>query len=230
MPIINYYISIISIITYIFNIVSALLFASIIIDRLYISKKFSKENNFDFYNDLFSWEIFFIAIGFINIMEIILLFMMIDEFLSYILFKIIILIMFSAFFMKVFHVQKIMRVITYERHYYMGFILFPIILIFLIFNIPILSLILIFIFASLFPFLLFFSFLRNKEITKKNSIKICIGAIFLAFGCAITAEYTESFIVFNEFLNYLYSIISITIPIVFILGSFLIYDSIRKYL
>jgi hypothetical protein len=118
MPNINFSISIISIIIYLFNIVSVFIFASIIINRLYISKKFSKSKNFNLYNDLFSWEAFFISIGIVNVIEIILSFLAFSNILTYYLFKIIILIMFTAFFMKIIHVEKIMRIITYERHYY----------------------------------------------------------------------------------------------------------------
>ncbi|MFX1479349.1 MAG: hypothetical protein ACFFCI_14540, partial [Promethearchaeota archaeon] len=178
------------------------------------------------------WETFFISIGIVNVIEIVLLFIRFNNTVSvsYYLFKIIILIMFSAFFMKIVHVEKIMRIFTYERHYYAGIILLPIIVILLIFNIPILFLIIIFIIASLIPFLVFFSFLKNKETLIKNSIKICIGAIFFTFGCILTAEYINILITFNESLSILYNIIIISTPIFFLLGSFLIYWSIREYL
>ena len=155
-------------IIYLINVISVSIFAFIIIKRLYISKKYNKRDNFDLYNDLFSWETFFISIAIVNILSIILLFLTVNSFLSYFMFKIIILIMFSAFFMKIVHVEKIMKKITYERHYYSGIVLFPIILILLIFNIQPIVLILIFIIGSLIPFLIFYSFLRNREISMKN--------------------------------------------------------------
>jgi len=230
MPIIASFISIISIIIYLFNIVCVFIFAVIIIERLYISKKFSKSQNFDLYNDLFSWIIFFISIGIVNAIEIFFPFIMFNDMLSYFLFKITILIMFSAFFMKIVHVEKIMRRITYERHYYAGIVLFPIILILVILEIPSLPLILIFLVTSMIPFLFFFSFLRNKEISIKNSIKICIGAVFLAFGCILTAEYASDFTILNESLKNLYNLISLIAPIFFLAGLFLIFDAIRRYL
>ena len=66
MSVINLSISIISTIIYLCNIVSVFLFAAIIVNKLYVSKKFSKSENFDLYNDLFSWETFFISIGIEN--------------------------------------------------------------------------------------------------------------------------------------------------------------------
>lgn len=230
MSFINLSISIVSAIIYICNIASVFLFAAIIVNKLYVSKKYSKSENFDLYNDLFSWETFFISIGIVNVIEIVLLFIRFNNSVFYYLFKIIILIMFSAFYMKIVHVEKIMRIITYERHYYAGIILFPIIVILLIFNIPILFLTIIFIIGSLIPFLIFFSFLKNKETLIKNSIKICIGAIFFTFGCILAAEYVNILITFDQSPSILYNIISISTPIFFLLGSFLIYWSIREYL
>ncbi|MFX1279366.1 MAG: hypothetical protein ACFFA3_08110 [Promethearchaeota archaeon] len=223
-------ISIIGLVIYLFNSVSVFAYASIIIDRLYIAKKFSKSKNFDLYNDLFSWETFFISIGIVNIIEIFLLLIEFDNILSYLLFKVIILIMFSAFFMKIIHVEKVMRIITYERHYYAGIILFPILFILLIFDISVILLILIFVVTALIPFLVFFSYLRNSEMTIKNSVKICIGAIFLTFGYILTAEYLFDLITLNDSFSILYDIIKIITSVFFLVGSFLIYWSIRMYL
>ena len=55
------------IIIYLVNIALSLVFAVIIIDKLYISKKFFKDKNFHFYNELFSWEMFYFIIGIENI-------------------------------------------------------------------------------------------------------------------------------------------------------------------
>lgn len=212
------------------NIISVSLFAFIIIKRLYISKKYNKRDNFDLYNDLFSWETFFFSFAIVSILSIILIFMPVNTYLSYLMFKIIILIMFSAFFMKIVHVEKIMKKITYERHYYSGIVMFPIILLLLIFNIQPIVLILIFIIGSLFPFLIFYSFLRNREISAKNSIKICMGVVLIALGGIFNVEIVNKFIISDESINFLYNIINITTPIFFILGSLLIYNSYGAYL
>lgn len=230
MEIINLSISIISTILYLINIISVFIFAFIIINRLYISKKYNKRDNFDLYNDLFSWETFFFSIAIVNILNIILLFLPVNNIISYLIFKIVIIIMFSGLFMKIFHVEKIMKIITYERHYYLGIVLFPIILILLIFNIQPIVLILIFIIGSLIPFLIFYSFLRNREISVKNSIKICMGVVLIALGGIFSVEYVNKFIISDESINILYNIINITTPILFILGSLLIYNSYRIYL
>lgn len=218
-----------SFIIYLLNIFNVFIFAFFIIDRLYISKKYNKAENFDLYNDLFSWETFFISIGIVNVLCIALLILPMNTILSYFIFKLIVLVMFSAFFMKIVHTEKIMKIITYERHYYSGIVLIPIIVLLLIFNIPLVSLILIFIVGSLIPFLIFFSFLRNREISVKSSTTICIGAIFLSLGSVLGAGYVNNFI-FNEFIHVLSNIVKIIAPIFFVVGSLLIFYSIRKYL
>jgi len=53
----------IGVLIYLVNAILSIILAMIIINKLYISKKFSKENHFHFYNDLFSWETFYIFIG-----------------------------------------------------------------------------------------------------------------------------------------------------------------------
>lgn len=217
METIDWSISIIGAIIYLLNVISVFIFAFIIVDRLYISKKYNKNDNFDLYNDLFSWETFFISTGIINVLSIVVLFLPMNTTVSYFLFKLIILVLFTAFFMKIVHTQKIMKIITYERHYYSGIVLIPIIVLLLIFNIPLLSLIMIFIVGSLIPFLIFFSFLRNREISVKSSMTICIGAIFLSSGCILSAGYVTNFIM-------------LIAPISFIVGSLLIYHSIRIYI
>ena len=229
METIDWSISITGAVIYLLNIISVFIFAFIIIHRLYISKKYNKSDNFDLYNDLFSWETFFISTGIVNILSILLLFLLMNTIVSYFLFKLIILVMFSAFFMKIVHTEKIMKMITYEKHYYSGIVLIPIIVLLLIFNIPLVSLILIFIVGSLIPFLIFFSFLRNREISVKSSTTICIGAIFLSLGSVLGAAYVNNFI-FNEFIHVLSNIVKIIAPIFFVVGSLLIFYSIRKYL
>lgn len=230
MLIIFFSISVVSFIIFLLNTASVFIFASIIIERLYISKRFNKKEHFDLYNDLFSWIGFFISIGIINVIEIILSLIVLNYVFAYFLFKIIILIMLSAFFVKIFHVEKVMRVITYEKHYYMGIIQFPIILIILIVNIPIVVLILIFVCGSLIPFLVFFSILRNSETSIKNSLKTCLGATFFGVGCILTSVYVLNFMQLTEFFNILFNILYIGTPILFSIGSFLIYDSIRRNL
>ena len=227
---IDWSISITGAVIYLLNIFSVFIFAFIIIHRLYISKKYNKSDNFDLYNDLFSWETFFISTGIVNVLSILSLFLLMNTIVSYILFKLIILVMFSAFFMKIVHTEKIMKIITYERHYYSGIVLIPIIVLILIFNIPLLSLILIFIVGALIPFLIFFSFLRNREISVKSAITICIGALFLSSGCILSAGYVTNFIMSNDFIQILSNLVKIIAPISFIVGSLLIYYSIRTYL
>ncbi|MFX1326435.1 MAG: hypothetical protein ACFE8N_15905, partial [Promethearchaeota archaeon] len=66
--------------------------------------------------------------------------------------------------------------------------------------------------------------------SKNNSIKICIGAIFLAFGCILTALYLINLVILDESMSILNDMIYVNTSICFIIGSFLIYDSIRIYL
>ena len=119
----------ISIIIYLINIVLSLSIAIIIINKLYISKKFSKEKDFHHYNDLFSWEMFFIFIGIENVVKILSIIITVNTEISNLLLKIRILIIFIPFWFKIIHLEKIMDKITYEKHHLAGIIPFAIVLI-----------------------------------------------------------------------------------------------------
>ena len=110
----------ISSVLYLINIVISLSISLTVIHRLYIIKKFSKENDFHLYNDLFSWEMFFILIGIANILTIIMITTQFPEVLSIIFFKILICILISSFWGKIIHLEKVMNKITYEKHVKVG--------------------------------------------------------------------------------------------------------------
>jgi len=136
------------------NVVLSVLTALIIINNLYISKKFSKEKDFHFYNDLFSWEIFFFIIAIENLMKILSVFLPIDNVTYDFLLRIRILLLFFPFWNKIIHLEKVMNQITYERHYLAGIIPFIIILLLSFTGLP--NIILIYILTST-SFLTYFS-------------------------------------------------------------------------
>ncbi|MHA1478690.1 MAG: hypothetical protein ACTSPU_10865, partial [Promethearchaeota archaeon] len=107
----------IGVILFLVNVVLSISIALIIINKLYISKKFSKEKDFHFYNDLFSWEIFFFIIAIENLMKIFSVSLPIDLIIYDFLLRARILLLFFPFWNKIIHLEKVMNKITYERHY-----------------------------------------------------------------------------------------------------------------
>jgi len=94
------------------NVILSVSIALLIINKLYISKKISKEKDFHFYNDLFSWEIFFFIIAIENLMKIFSVFLPVDIVTYDFLLRIRILLLFFPFWNKIIHLEKIMNKIT----------------------------------------------------------------------------------------------------------------------
>ncbi|MHA1985150.1 MAG: hypothetical protein ACW98D_00790 [Promethearchaeota archaeon] len=208
----------ISAILYLVSATLSIVFALLIINKLYISKKFTKKRDFHFYNDLFSWEMFYFFIGTENLIQILSLIMAINNETLDFLLRIRILILYFPFWNKIIHLEKVMDKITYERHYFAGII--PLIMaLFLGFtNLPNFILIFVFFGTSLIPFLFFFIFLKNSNATKKKTVKIILGAIFIGLVGIIRPDTTDL----------LANITNITAPVSLIIGVLLIFDSFRK--
>jgi len=209
----------IGVLVYLVNVVLSILIALMIINKLYISKKFSKKNDFHFYNDLFSWEIFFFFIAADNLLKILSVFLQVDDLNSDILLKIRILIVFIPFWSKIIHLEKVMDKITYERHYIGGIIPIIMIILLIITGLPNGILVWIFFISTFIPYLLFIIFLRNSGTPIKKSLKLISGIIFIGLACTLRPEMLDIFIV-----------MSIAAPIALIIGTLLILDSIRKEL
>ena len=215
---------------YLVNIFLSLILAITIIDKLYISKKFSKEKDFHFYNDLFSWEMFYIFIGIENILKILSLFISSNNEISNLLLRIRVLILFFPFWNKIIHLEKVMDKITYKRHYYAGVI--PIIIILLVGFTNLTNIILIYIFfaTTLGPFLFFFTFFKNTGTPRKKTLIIISGALFIGLGYLFRPEILDGYVGISETLDLLIVLTNITAPISFIIGTLLIFDSFRKEL
>ena len=205
--------------TILYAVIAALsiMFALLIINKLYISKKFTKERDFHFYNDLFSWEMFYFFIGIENILKILSAFISVNYEISHLLLRIRILFLFFPFWSKIIHLEKVMNKITYERHYFAGIIPLVMVLLLGFTNLPNFVLTMIFFGSSLIPFILLVIFLRNSEVTKKITFKVIFGAIFIGLGCIIRPETTDLLI----------NITTITAPVSLIIGVLLIFDSFR---
>ena len=206
--------------TILYAVIAALsiMFALLIINKLYISKKFTKERDFHFYNDLFSWEMFYFFIGIENILKILSAFISVNYEISHLLLRIRILFLFFPFWNKIIHLEKVMNKITYERHYFAGIIPLVMVLLLGFTNLPNFVLIIIFFGTSLIPYVFLVTFLKNSDATKKKTIKIIFGAIFIGLGCTLRPETTDL----------LKSITYITAPVSLIIGVLLIFDSFRK--
>ncbi len=217
--------SLIGTIIYLVNIILSFSISIIIIDKLYISKKFSKEKNFHFYNDLFSWEMFFIFIGIENILKFLSLFISTNNGILNLFIRIRILILFFPFWNKIIHLEKVMNKITYERHYFAGIIPFFIVLVLGFTSLTNLSLIVIFICSTFLPFLVFFIFLKNTGTSRNLVIKIISGAISIVIGFLLRPEIINELVGYpNTLLDYM----NIVAPILTIMGILLIFDSFRK--
>ena len=204
------------------NVVISISIALIIIYKLYISKKISKENEFHLYNDLFSWEMFFIIIAIENLMKVFSDSLPINYGIYALLLKIRILLLFFPFWNKIIHLEKIMNKITYEKHYFAGIIPFVFVLIYLFtlgfINIPNLILVWIFLISSLIPYLLLLIFFKNTGTTREKTVKIVLGVVSIGLGSVFRTEIL------------MLSIFDIISPILLILGSILVLDSFRKQL
>jgi len=198
------------------NAVLSISIALIIIYKLYISKKFSKEKDFHFYNDLFSWEIFFFIIAIENLMKIFSASLPVDIVAYEFLLRIRILLLFFPFWNKIIHLEKIMNKITYERHYFAGTIPLIIILILIFTGLPNIILLCILTSTSFIPYLLFFTFLKNTATSKLKSLKVISGVILIGLGSILKPEI------------FLINLMNFTSPIILIIGTMLIFDSFRK--
>ena len=198
------------------NVVLSILIALIIINKLYISKKFSKEKDFHFYNDLFSWEIFFFIIAIENFMKILSVSLPID-FVTYdLLLRIRILLLFFPFWNKIIHLEKVMNKITYERHYLAGIIPLILILLLSFTGLPNIILIYILISTSIIPYLVFLILLKNTGTPRQKSLKVISGVAFIGLGSILRPDI------------FLINLMNITSPLILIVGALLIFDSFRK--
>lgn len=196
----------------------SLILAITIIEKLYISKKFSKEKDFHFYNDLFSWEIFFFFMTAENLLKIISVFLPLNIISNDILLRIRISILFFPFWNKIIHLEKVMDKITYEKHYLAGLIPFIIVIILSISGLPNLLLLYIFFSSSFIPYVLFLILLRNTGTPKSKSLEIILGITFVGMGIILQPEI------------FLVNLMNIIAPLKLIIGTLLIFDSFRKEL
>jgi hypothetical protein len=198
------------------NVILSVSIALLIINKLYISKKFSKEKDFHFYNDLFSWEIFFFIIAIENIMKILSVSIPLD-FMTYdLLLRIRILLLFFPFWNKIIHLEKVMNKITYKRHYLAGIIPFIMVLLLSFTSLPNIILICILTSTSFIPYLVLLILLKNTGISKQKSLKILVGVILIGLGSIFKSEI------------FLIELLNITSPIILIIGTIFNFDSFRK--
>jgi len=198
------------------NVVLSIVVAFLIINKLYISKKYSKEKDFHLYNDLFSWEIFFFIIAIENFIKILSVFLPIDFITYNLLLRIRILLLFFPLWNKIIHLEKVMNKITYERHYLAGIIPFIIILLLSFTGLPNIILIYLLISSSFIPYILFLIFFKNTDTPKNKSFKVISGVILIGLGSIFKSEI------------FLINLMNITSPILLIIGTMLIFDSFRK--
>ncbi|MFX0024382.1 MAG: hypothetical protein ACFE9S_18835 [Candidatus Hermodarchaeota archaeon] len=123
-----------------------------------------------------------------------------------------------------------MNKITYERHYYAGIIPLIITLVLAFTNIPNIILILIFFSTTFSLFLVFLVFCKNTGTTKRNTLKVIFGTVILGVGYLLKPETLDGYIGISEILEILINLSDIVVPILFIIGLLLIFESYRKEL
>ena len=212
---------------YLINLVFSIVISLKIINKLYISKKFTKEKNFHLYNDLFSWEMLFFFIGAENIIKILSIFLSANTGILNLLLRFRILILFFPFWNNIIHLEKVMNKITYERHYFAGLIPIIIILLLGFIGLPYFILILVFLVFSLIPFILLVIFLKNSNSTRKKISEIILGSIFIGLGCIFRPEILINSPDLTGTMNLFVDFTNIIAPISLILGTILIFDSFR---
>ncbi len=204
----------------IINVIISLFVAINIINNLYISKNYTKHDDFHLYNDLFSWESFFIIIAIANILEIISLLFITDEGILNILLKARMLILYISFLMKIVHIEQIMNIITYERHQIVVMIPMVILIILAALNIGAYTLFFILIFTTFIPYIILISVLKSSIRDNKEKINLVIGSIFIASGITGSYEIFKEFMIISE----------IVFPTAYFVGTIIIFVNIKKYL
>lgn len=173
---------------------------------------------------------FFIFIGIENIIKLFSLFISSNIEISNLFLRIRVLIFFFPFWTKIFHLEKVMDKITYERHYFAGIIPLIMVLVLGFTNLPNIILILIFFGTTFCPFLLFFIFFKNTGTKRIKTLKIILGAIFIGLGYAFQPEIMDEYVGISKILDVFITLTNITAPLSFIIGLLLIFESFRKEL
>jgi hypothetical protein len=218
---------IIVLIEYIITIILSLIFAIIIIDKLYIAKRISKVAHFHRYNDLFSWEIFFFNIAIICILRLIALFITLSPLVSFWIGRITILLYFFPVWNKVIHLEKVMNKITYEKHYFAGIIPLALVLILGFAPISNFVLIVIFLLSTILPYFVLFIYSKHLTVKKKKMIIMLLGVTFIIIGFVLIPQTFEFFGVVGALIASLINISSVSSLII---GDLLIFSSFRREL
>jgi hypothetical protein len=219
--------TIIVLIEYLVTIMLSLVFALIIIDKLYISKRISKVEHFHHYNDLFSWEMFFFNIVIISILRLIPLYITLIPFFLFLITRITILLYFFPVWNKIIHLEKVMNKITYEKHYFAGMIPLALILILAFTPISNFVLTIIFLLSTCLPYFVLFIYSKHETVKKKKMIITLLGVFFIIIGFVLIPETVELFGVVSALLVNSINIASVSS---FLIGNLLIFSSFRKEL
>ena len=225
--VIKMYLTIIVLIEYLATIILSIIFALIIINKLYISKRISKIEDFHHYNDLFSWEMFFFNIVIICILRLIVLFITLIPLISFLISRITIILYFFPVWNKIIHLEKVMNKITYEKHYFAGLIPLALVLILVFTPISNFVLIIIFLFTTCLPYFVLFIYSKYETVKRKKMIIILLGVIFIIIGLISIPETVE---LFGGASNLVTISINVTSVSSFIVGNLLIFSSFRKEL
>ena len=215
---------IITVVLYLVNIAFSFMISFIIIHRLYIKKKFSKEQHFHFYNDLFSWEAFFFMMGISSIIAIFSTIYSSNISICIILLKLRFFLLLIAYWNKIIHLEEVMEKITYERHYIGGIVPMALGIILFFIDMPIYMFSFIVLCCSLVPYLLLLFIFKKNRVTKKKFLFILTGVLLIAIGSILVKEMLIFLLDDPNLLDFF----NFLAPILYIIGTFSILESFRK--
>ena len=232
-----------SLILYVVNIIILFLAIFYIINKLFIKKEIKriKEERTSIYNSI-TWLLFFLMIFIANLLKCYSLYLVINgestsSLIVTLLFKIRIIIIYSAFLIKIIYIEYIIKRMKKFKGYFFSVILIIIILIFVILNPEELKIVgghqiflIIFIFlgSSILPILYFYLYLKTSGQNRKNAFKISAGTVILGLGCLFRPENLEGYIGPIPLLDMLLSFTYITAPFAMIVATILIFSSLRE--
>jgi len=216
--------------------------ACYILYRLYIKKEIkSRETERGNINNLITWALFFLLMGIGHLLKIIVSLHSINgtilESLESLLEKIDLIIIFSAFLIKIIYLEHVIVKMNLTKRYFFSifFIIVIILMIFIDYDaitetglIQVVFLSLFVIGYSILPFLYLYLAIKTSGINRINAFKVSIGTLLFGLFSLLQVDNLIGYYGESNFLNIWIETLYITGPLGVIIGSLLIFDSFRK--
>ncbi|MHA1145766.1 MAG: hypothetical protein ACTSRW_13585 [Candidatus Helarchaeota archaeon] len=187
--------------------------------------------------NLRTWSAFFLILITANVLTLIWRFLMADFLIINILERISNVLVISASFIKIIHVEKVINKMKYYKGYYFTIILAIVIFILAFIDPNLLKVVspfqtffiaISFAGYSIFPIIYFYVSIKSSDNELRyNGLKVSAGAVFIGLGVVIRPQNLIGYVNIPPvcyFIDWFY----ITAPISIIIGIILIYDSFRR--